>query len=324
MRKAVPLLCLLLLGAAWVMAQQTTSQSGTYDQSAKPGAPERTEPIGPAEPSERAPIGSLGQQATHAPDESAMPGSSEEKTIRGCLRGSSGNFTLTDDYGNTWQLHGDNNLLGAHVDHQVALTGSPITSASSTGASTGSSSTSSANPQALQVSKIDQISDQCSKAGAGSSAIGTGETSGITAGEPATSAEQSSATGTQPSAAGESQNAASSSMGGMSSVPAIAAGTPPPATSETPATSSSETGAGSNMSSNTSSTIESQTTQTTTESGSAPAPNQNSPKHISDQEATAEQQNLPQTASPLPLLALLGLGSVTAGALARRHRKPAA
>jgi LPXTG-motif cell wall-anchored protein len=39
-----------------------------------------------------------------------------------------------------------------------------------------------------------------------------------------------------------------------------------------------------------------------------------------DQNATPGDNKLPQTATPLPLLALLGMGSLTSGLLARRKK----
>jgi LPXTG-motif cell wall-anchored protein len=42
-------------------------------------------------------------------------------------------------------------------------------------------------------------------------------------------------------------------------------------------------------------------------------------KHTSDQDADAGQK-LPQTASPLPLLGLLGMGSLVSGFIARKRK----
>ena len=46
-----------------------------------------------------------------------------ETTVQGCLNGSNGNFTLTDERGNSYQLAGDTTKLSEHVGHQVKVTG---------------------------------------------------------------------------------------------------------------------------------------------------------------------------------------------------------
>ena len=94
MKKPLALIASLLLSAVWVFAQDS------------------------------APAGSsTSTQATS---------SSSEMTIEGCLSGSAGNFTLTDDAGKTYQLQGDDSKLTDQVGHQVRIEGMQTATASAT------------------------------------------------------------------------------------------------------------------------------------------------------------------------------------------------
>jgi len=83
---------------------------------------------------------------------------SSQASIEGCLQGSDGRFTLTDNSGTTYQLQGDTSKLSKHVGHEVQITGSP--SKSSAGSSTTETSQGSAQ-QALTVEKVKHISESC-------------------------------------------------------------------------------------------------------------------------------------------------------------------
>lgn len=83
-------------------------------------------------------------------------------TVEGCLSGSSGNFTLTDKNGMSYQLTGDTAKLSEHVGHEVKITG---TSESSTGSA---SSTAGAG-HTLEVTSVKHISKTCKSAGGGMS-----------------------------------------------------------------------------------------------------------------------------------------------------------
>jgi uncharacterized protein DUF5818 len=93
---------------------------------------------------------------------SAQAGSaSGQTTVEGCLQGSNGSFTLTDNAGTTYQLQGDTAKLSKHAGHQVQITGS--TSGSS--ASSAGSSSSAGGSQMLTVEKVKHISESCKTAG---------------------------------------------------------------------------------------------------------------------------------------------------------------
>jgi hypothetical protein len=93
------------------------------------------------------------------PTGSSQTGSASSPTsAEGCLQGSNGSFTLTDNSGTTYQLKGDTAMLSKHVGHEVQITGSP--SKSNAGSSTSETSQGSAQ-QALTVDKVKHISESC-------------------------------------------------------------------------------------------------------------------------------------------------------------------
>ncbi|SRR6266478_5453587 len=84
---------------------------------------------------------------------------SSQTSVEGCLQGSNGNFTLTDNSGTRYQLHGDSSKLSKHVGHEVQITGSP--SASSAASSSAGTPQGSSAPQTLTVDKMKHISENC-------------------------------------------------------------------------------------------------------------------------------------------------------------------
>ena len=98
--------------------------------------------------------------------------SGSQVTVKGCLGGSPGNFTLLGADGTTYQLQGNDDQLKKHVGHTVAVTGTVGTGNSTTTSSTentpnGASSTSTTGEQrTLSVSSMQHISESC---GSGSS-----------------------------------------------------------------------------------------------------------------------------------------------------------
>jgi hypothetical protein len=132
MRKTV-VLAFFLLCAAWAFAQTSPSQSSspgsTQDQSATQGQ--------------------------------SSPSSGDMVTVKGCLSGSAGSYTLTDDSGKAWQLSGDTSKLSEHVGHTVQIKGTSSSSSSgSTGAAGGTSGAS--GGETLNVSSVKMVSTGCS------------------------------------------------------------------------------------------------------------------------------------------------------------------
>jgi uncharacterized protein DUF5818 len=136
MRRLLLLLSVLLLGACWAVAQDTASQ--TNSNSSETSA-------------------SSGQTSSST--------ASGATTIEGCLSGSSGNYTLTDKHGNTYQLTGDTAKLSEHVGHEVKVTGTSSSASSATGGTATGTAGASGNSQTLEVSSVKHISKTCQSGG---------------------------------------------------------------------------------------------------------------------------------------------------------------
>lgn len=129
MQRLLLLGSLLLLGASWAVAQDST-------------------PAGQNDSTQSTPTQS---------NSSAMAGS---QTVEGCLSGTNGKYTLTDDQGTSYDLTGDTSKLANHVGHEVKITGT-TSGADSTATSSGSSG------HSLQVSSFKHVSKTCKNAGSG-------------------------------------------------------------------------------------------------------------------------------------------------------------
>jgi hypothetical protein len=106
----------------------------------------------------------LQAQYSQSSSSQAGAGSSGETTVQGCLQGSSGSFTITDNSGMTYQLQGDTSKLADHVNHEVQIKGSVSASAGSSSAAGGAAGAAS-QPQALDVKSVKMVSQTCKSAG---------------------------------------------------------------------------------------------------------------------------------------------------------------
>ena len=171
MRKTSLITAILLLSAVWAVAQTSPSsspQSTTPDTSSQqPTSPSSTSPSQqPATPD----TSSTSTQTTTT--QTTQTSSNSNTSIEGCLSGSAGNWTLTDQSGKTWQLAGDTSKLSDHVGHQIRLMGtdnsssasgssSPSSSSPSSAGATGAGSSSGTQPT-FTVNKVKMISSTCS------------------------------------------------------------------------------------------------------------------------------------------------------------------
>jgi ABC-type phosphate transport system substrate-binding protein len=137
MRHLLLLISVLLLGACWAIAQDTTT----------PTSPD---------PSQTSPTSASSSQtgATTASGATA---------VEGCLSGASGNYTLTDKNGVAYQLTGDTAKLSEHVGHEVKITGT--SSSASPGGDGTPAGAASANSPTLEVSSVKHISKTCKNSG---------------------------------------------------------------------------------------------------------------------------------------------------------------
>jgi len=148
MRKVYLIASILLLSRVWLMAQSSPTQ--------QPSSPSS------AYPSQSSPAQTSPAQST-SPDTSAT---SSGTSIEGCLAGSSGNYTLTDTAGKSWQLAGDTSKLTEHVGHQVRITGSEAGGAgdkggSSASAGAGAGASGSSGQSTYTVQKVKMVSSSC-------------------------------------------------------------------------------------------------------------------------------------------------------------------
>lgn len=132
MSKTLMLALALLLSAAWLQAQEQYPQTGSSEKGAT---------------------------------------ASGETTVQGCLQGSDGNYTLTDNSGTTYQLRGDTSKLSAHVGHEVQIKGTTSgASAASSSAGAGATNPTTGTPTAgtqqstLTVQGMRHISETCKSA----------------------------------------------------------------------------------------------------------------------------------------------------------------
>src|ERR1041385_6535067 len=146
MRKTSLITAILLLSAVWAVAQTSPSSS---PQSTTPDASSQQS----TSPSSTSPSQQPSSSTTTQTTTTQTTETSSGNVIEGCLSGSAGNWTLTDQSGKTYQLSGDTSKLSDHVGHHVRLMGTDNSSSASS-----SSSPSSSNP-----------SSSASATGAGSS-----------------------------------------------------------------------------------------------------------------------------------------------------------
>jgi hypothetical protein len=96
------------------------------------------------------------------------PTSANGDWIQGCLNGSDGNYTLTDQSGNSYRLTGDTAKLSEHIGHEVKVSGTK-SSATATGASEGNANSSmgqtGGSQQTIQVSSVKHVSKTCQNSG---------------------------------------------------------------------------------------------------------------------------------------------------------------
>jgi hypothetical protein len=164
MRKTSLITAILLLSAVWAVAQTSPSSS---PQSTTPGASSQQQPTSPSStsPSQQPAAPDASSTTTQTTQTSSDSGNS----IEGCLNGSAGNWTLTDQSGKTYQLSGDTSKLSDHVGHQVRIMGTDNSSSASSSGSAGSSPSSSAtgagassgSQPTFTVQKVKMISSTC-------------------------------------------------------------------------------------------------------------------------------------------------------------------
>lgn len=287
-----------------------------------------------------------GQRQTDVPPAAAQgmgPGGVNDQaaaqSFKGCLNGSAGSWTLTSDKGKTATLSGADNQLSPYQGQEVRIQGVQSSDGS------------------ITVSSIDKVSDACTNQSASnmnaqssstsqndinnqSSTSTTNSTSqSTTATQPSSSADMSNqstapATATTPdSTTPDNSTTTMNSQSSTTSSSTAPGATTPPVSNQTPANSvgTGQTAPSSAQTPSTS-TNDQNTASSTSTSNQNSTGNQNATssdqgvRHYSDMDQNAGNNSssannkLPQTASPLPLLGFLGLGSLAAGLMSRRKK----
>jgi hypothetical protein len=104
----------------------------------------------------------VAQSSTTSTSSTASPANATDWTIQGCLSGSSGNYTLTNASGVTWQLQGNTDQLKDQVGHTVAINGNKPSPSSGCPCDTGENSNSTtASDSVFQVSSFEPVSSTC-------------------------------------------------------------------------------------------------------------------------------------------------------------------
>jgi hypothetical protein len=110
---------------------------------------------------------SSAQPSAQSPNSTPTSSSGTSGTIQGCLSGSEGSYTLTQDStGTVFKLVGSTDKLTdklkEHVGHEVAITGQMAgDSGSATSPSSGSSDSNTSTGSTLQVSDVKMVSKHC-------------------------------------------------------------------------------------------------------------------------------------------------------------------
>jgi LPXTG-motif cell wall-anchored protein len=298
MKKQLLISLALAFGIGIAQAQTQSSPAPMQSGTEQRGSPQPPVSTGPA---------SANAPGTPTTSETTAP-----QTFKGCLNGSPGNWSLTSDDGKNLTLSGTDDQLSSHQGQQVRIEG--------TQASDGT----------VKIASIEKISASCanqpsSSTGEQSSSTNQNISNSQTSTSTTNSTTQSTTSAQPPSSTPETANQSSSS-------------TQPIANATTPETSGAVSGQSSNTTGNTTPPVTSQTPANSVGTGTEQSTAQNPPagntgqsstnadqnanqgvKHYSDMDQNSGQK-LPQTASPLPLLGLIGLGSLAGGLIARRKK----
>jgi hypothetical protein len=152
--QTLQLFAVLLLSLTWATAQTTattTTPAPTNDSSASQSNSSPTTTTTTTD--------SVATKTTPSTDAQMSETSAGGDWVQGCLSGSDGNYTLTDQSGTSYRLTGDTAKLSEHIGHEVKIAGTKSTAAA-TGASDTMGKTNGAQ-QAIQVSSVKHISKTC-------------------------------------------------------------------------------------------------------------------------------------------------------------------
>src|SRR5215469_13027862 len=143
MKKHILTIAMLLASGIWLSAQQNPASS-----------------TGQAAGSAASQAGQDAKQAGQAAEQGAKDAgqavnNATKMKVKGCLSGSDGNYTLTDNSGTAYQLSGDTSKLSSHVGHEIQVTGTTAEAAASAVGST---------PKSIEVTNFKASGTACPSA----------------------------------------------------------------------------------------------------------------------------------------------------------------
>jgi hypothetical protein len=272
--------------------------------------------------------------------QTAVPSSNaDQASLKGCLGGSDGNYTVSED-GTTqvFKITSSTVDLKPHLGHDVEIIGQKANAATNSGSS----------DKSVIVTGVNMISEHCATATASTPAVAD-PTPAATASTPAVADPTPAATASTPAVADPTPAAAVSAPAVADPTPTAAVSTPavadptPAATASTPAVAdptpaaTASTPAVADPTPAAAASTPAVADPTPTAAVSTPAVADPTPTAVATTPAVADPptatpsatmtasatapentERMPDTASPLPLLGLLGFGLLTAGLLSRR------
>jgi hypothetical protein len=106
-------------------------------------------------------VWALAQYEAQPSTASQSSSDASKTTIQGCLAGSDGNYTLTDQSGTAYQLSGNTTKLQNHVGHTIQVTGTSASGAGMTGKHSGSMSAPADAQPVFTVTSFKHVATSC-------------------------------------------------------------------------------------------------------------------------------------------------------------------
>jgi hypothetical protein len=212
----------------------------------------------------------------------------DQASIKGCIGGSDGNYTIAEDgTTQTFTITSSTVDLKAHVGHDVEVIGQKANADTSSGSS-----------DSVVVTGVNMISEHCATVSAA-----TASTPAVADPAPVATADSPTVTDSTPAATASTSAASDPTPAATTAAPAVTDSTPT-ATASTPAVADQ---------------IPTATASTSAAADPTPTATASAPMMASAR-APENTERLPDTATSLPLLGLLGLCLLATGLLSRKSR----
>jgi hypothetical protein len=219
----------------------------------------------------------------------------DQASIKGCIGGSDGNYTIAEDgTTQTFTITSGTVDLKAHVGHDVEVIGQKANADTSSGSS-----------DSVVVTGVNMISEHCATVSAA-----TASTPAVADPAPVATADSPTVTDSTPAATASTSAAANPTPAATDPTPAVT--TAAPAVTDSTSTATASTPAVADQTPTATASTSAAADPTPTATASAPM--------MASASAPENTERLPDTATSLPLLGLLGLGLLATGLLSRKSR----